>query len=77
MIFYFIKILSLNDMDAENSCKKCNRRIGSHTIYDSVKCKLIKKNQLKDVQLNHTEIWELLNGKLINKETAVELFKKL
>ena len=77
MIFYFIKMLSLNDMDPENSCKKCNRRIGSHTIYDSVKCKLIKKNKLKDVQLNHTQIWELLNGKLINKETAVELFKNL
>lgn len=64
-------------MDFDNCCKKCNHRIGSHSIYDSVKCKLIKKNQLKNIELNHTQIWELLNGKLINKDTAVELFKNL
>ena len=77
MILFLYFLLSLNDMDFDNCCKKCNCRIGSHSIYDSIKCKLIKKNQLENVKLNHTQIWELLNEKLINKDTAVKLFQNL
>jgi hypothetical protein len=77
MIIYFIFFIIIYDMDFDNCCKKCNYRIGNHTIYDSVKCKLIKKNQLKNVELNHIQIWELLNEKLIDKDTAVKLFQNL
>ena len=64
-------------MDAYDYCKKCTRRVGCHSIYESVECKLIKKNDLKDIRLTHEEIWGLLRGKLIKKDTAIQMFEKL
>ena len=58
-------------------CKNCNIRIGAHTIPHSVGCRIINKDQLNDIPLKHTDIWEMLHNKLISKEKAITLFHNL
>jgi hypothetical protein len=64
-------------MDIYEKCKNCKIRIGSHSIPESVRCKLINEDQLNDITLKHTDIWEMLNNKWISKEKAITLFHNL
>lgn len=70
-------IFIIDIMDIYDKCKNCKMRIGSHSIPESFRCKLINKNQLNNIPLKHTDIWEMLNNKWISKEKAITLFKKL
>ena len=73
----FILFFIIDIMDIYDKCKNCKMRIGAHSIPESVRCKLINKNQLNDIPLKHTQIWEMLNNKSISKEKARILFKKI
>jgi len=56
-------------MDVYDKCPKCPFRIGSHTSLESLRCNLLKYDDIKG-SLNKDEIMCLLKANWITKEQA-------